>query len=464
MGRKDHSTLISDRMRSAGLPGRLIEDFVARYRQWAGGWSGKVGWHEVEPPRAGDIVDLAATVDAACTQRGAALLDQLVCIKLNGGLGTTMKLSTTKSLIPVRQGRSFLQLVVDQVLRLREDHGSQTPLLLMNSYRTRADSLAHLGSSLIQPAGLPIDFLQHKVPRVDVDTGAPLEVGEEAQRWAPPGHGDVYLALWLGGMLDRLLAAGFRWAFVSNVDNLAATVEPGLLGYLDAEGIDFAMEVTDKTRADIKGGTLVRRGGRLALLERAQVSDDHLADFEDIGQLPVFNTNSLWWRIEALKRKLDQHTLEMPTIVNPKRVAGRDVVQLEVAMGAAIGCFERALGVRVPRRRFAPVKGTVDLVAVRSDAYELDGAGGLRLCPERAVDLGPPVVRLDPRFYQGVDQLARRCPHPLSLLRCRSLTIEGEVILGRDVRFEGDVTLRNCGDGARTVADGQCFTTGVYEL
>jgi len=67
--------------------------------------------------------------------------------------------------------------------------------------------------------------------------------------------------------------------------------------------------------------------------------------------------------------------LELPVIKNAKTVDSRDsssaaIFQLEQAMGSAIECFEGAAAVNVPRARFAPVKGTSDLFALRSDAYE----------------------------------------------------------------------------------------------
>jgi UTP--glucose-1-phosphate uridylyltransferase len=452
-----------ERLSAAAAPPRLIEEFVGQYLRYADGESGKLRWSEIAPPGAGDIVDLAMVADAAALAHGAAVLGSLVCIKLNGGLGTTMKLSRAKTLIPVREGRTFLDLIAEQLRRLRARHGVQTPLLLMNSFHTEADTLAALGA-FPQPSGVPLSFLQHKVPRIDARSGGPLDVADDEQNWAPPGHADVYLALWLSGLLEHLVAQGYRWAFVSNADNLAATVAPEILGFLDAAGFEFAMEVTDKTPADIKGGTLVRHRGRLALLERAQVEPEHVADFEDTRTLAVFNTNSLWWRLDAMLARLRAGNLGLPLIVNPKRVADRDVVQLETAMGAAISCFDRAVGLRVPRSRFAPVKGTADLVGVRSDAYAVDELGGLRLSSQRTALLGPPLIELDPRCFGGLADLEQRCPHPLGLLRCRSLAVRGDLRFGRDVTIVGDVTLSGADAGPRPIPDGACFADGAFAI
>jgi UDP-N-acetylglucosamine pyrophosphorylase len=45
--------------------------------------------------------------------------------------------------------------------------------------------------------------------------------------WCPPGHGDLYTALYGSGKLDELLADGVKYMFVSNSDNLGATLDLG---------------------------------------------------------------------------------------------------------------------------------------------------------------------------------------------------------------------------------------------
>ena len=448
-------------LRAAGMPARLIGDFSERYARYRAGDDGKLAWSDITPPAAADLVELSALPQLS-EERKRELLGQIVCIKLNGGLGTTMKLSSTKSLIPVREGRSFLRIIADHVLGLRAAHGVEIPLLLMNSYRTRVDSLAALAGFPQQ--GMDLDFLQHKVPRIDVATQLPTQLEPEDERWSPPGHGDVYLALYVQGLLDRLLARGIRWAFVSNVDNLGATIEPRIPGFLDDADLDFVMEVTPKTAADRKGGPLVRWQGKLMLLERTQVPDAHFADFEDIDRFSTFNTNSLWWRIEAMRDLLRTRNLEMPMIVNPKQLQGRDVAQLEIAMGAAIGNFKQARGVVVSRQRFAPVKATCDLLGVRSDAYVLDDLGGLRPHPARDAALGPPVIELDDRYYKGVDELDLRIPEPPSLRRCRRLRVHGDVRFGRGVVCEGDVELRAPEGEVRQLVDGTKLADCTLDL
>lgn len=445
------------RMRRADMPSAVIGHFAHQYDAWRKGVTGRVPLDEVGHTEAGDLVDAGLLMRPDRAHRDA-LLHRLAIIKLNGGLGTSMHLDRAKSLVEVREGRSFLGLMADQIERLRTRTGARLPLLLMNSFRTRADSLDAL-AGFTNPDGLPLDFLQHRVPRVEARTGRPFGAPEDESSWAPPGHGDVYLALHTSGLLDRLLGAGYRWAFVSNGDNLGATVDPKLCSDFVERGRAMAMEVTDKTAMDRKGGTLVRRGGRLFLLERSMVSPGDMPAFTDLERFPVFNTNSLWIDLMAARVALHGGLLELPLIVNRKRIDDTAVLQFETAMGAAIGCFRSTVGYRVSRERFSPVKTTEDLMAVRSDAYRIDSVGAVRPVPERTL-VGPPTVTLDP-VYRALEAFEVRVPHPLGLRGCRSLDIEGDVTFGHDVQVEGRVVLRA---EKAYVKDGARFADGAWRF
>ena len=152
------------------------------------------------------------------------------------------------------------------------------------------------------------------------------------------------------------------------------------------------MEVTDRTEADRKGGHIARKGGGYVLRETAQTPDEDLDALQDIGRHRYVNTNNLWVDLQALKAVLDERdgVLGLPLIVNKKTVdpgdkSSPEVYQLETAMGAAVGVFEGARPLRVPRTRFSPVKTTEDLLALRSDAYVLrrGRAGRARRAPRR---------------------------------------------------------------------------------
>jgi UTP--glucose-1-phosphate uridylyltransferase len=224
--------------------------------------------------------------------------------------------------------------------------------------------------------------------------------------------------------------------------------------WIAAEQIPFAMEVVRGTEADRKGGHLARHQGRVVLRETAQVPEGDTS-FSAIERWKYYNTNNLWIDLRALKQlqAADPAAPSLPLIVNRKTVDPKDpastpVIQLETAMGAAIGSIEGARPVLVPRTRFAPVKTTDDLLVVRSDAYDLTADG--HLVP--TYEAPGPVVTLDPAHYKLLPDFERYFPAgPPSLRNATRLEIKGEVTFGADVTITGDVHLT----GPRTVPDGE---------
>ena len=309
---------------------------------------------------------------------------------------------------------------------------------------------------------MPADFVQHKEPKLLVDDLTPVEWPDDpAQEWCPPGHGDLYTALLTSGMLDALLDAGYRWAFISNSDNLAAVLEPRVLAWIAREEIPFVMEVTDRTEADRKGGHIAKRpeGGYL-LRETAQTPEEDLDALQDISRHRYVNTNNLWVDLEALKALMAERegVLGLPLIVNKKTVDPGDkstpeVFQLETAMGAAIGVFEGARPLRVPRSRFSPVKSTEDLLGLRSDAYVLTEDARVELDPRR--DHKPPIIDLDDEHYKRLRDFERHFPAGApSLVECERLVLEGDVTFGRDVVVRGTVRV----EGPKEIPDGEVLS------
>jgi UTP--glucose-1-phosphate uridylyltransferase len=438
-----------DKLRADGAQPVAVDTFRHYYERLRAGDAGVLSEDEIEPVHDVPSLDDLSDADAA--------LDEVVVIKLNGGLGTGMGMTKAKSLLEVKDGLSFLDVIVKQVLELRASSGARIPLVLMNSFATREDSLAALRRHDGIEADVPLDFVQNRVPKIlDDESLAPVEwPANPEQEWAPPGHGDLYPALVASGMLEALLDRGYRYAFVSNSDNLGATLDPRILAWLARDEVPFLMEVAQRSEQDRKGGHVARRrGGGLLLREIAQTPEDDLPAFQDIDRHRFFNTNTLWIDLRALKFTLDQHdeVLPLPMIVNRKTVDPTDksspkVIQLESAMGAAIAVFEGAQALRVPKSRFAPVKTTDDLLLVRSDAYALTGDGHLELVPET-----PPLVELDPDFYKLIDDFDARFPAgPPSLAQATRLEVHDDVTFGRGVVVRGSVTVM----GPRRVEDGE---------
>jgi len=451
----------ASRMRAAGLPEVAVRVFRSQYARLRAGDEGAIPGTSALP-----VADLPAVADLEGHEAaGREALSRTVVLKLNGGLGTSMGLSGPKSLLPVRDGLSFLDIIARQVLHLRHETGARLPLVLMNSFATREESLALLATYPELAADVPLDFLQHRVPKIDAANLGPVEwPADPAKSWCPPGHGDLYPALVSSGMLAELRAAGYRYAFVSNCDNLGAVVEPRILGWMADEGLPFVMEVTRRTVADRKGGHLARTPeGGLLLRESAQCPPEETEDFQDIERYRYFNTNNLWLDLAALERALQETdgVLPLPLIRNRKPVdpaapSSPPVFQLETAMGAAIGVFPGARAVEVDRRRFAPVKRTDDLLLVRSDVFGLDPAWRVVAEAEFAQEgRSLPEVTLDPRCYGLLDDFEARFPAGAPSLRgCRSLRVTGDVRFGGGVVCLGDVELKSDGPTPRTIPDG----------
>jgi UTP--glucose-1-phosphate uridylyltransferase len=439
-----------EKMRAEGLGDAAVESFTRQYERLAGGESGTLAEADIEP------VESLPSAEELTDEASAELLDAAVVIKLNGGLGTSMGMTKAKSLLEVKDGLSFLDLVAEQVLDLRERSGARLPLVVMDSFATREDSLAALDKYDDLSAGLPRDFVQNKVPKLRADDLAPVEWPDDpALEWAPPGHGDLYTALVGSGMLKALLDAGHRYAFVSNSDNLGAVLDPRILAWFADSGAPFLMEVADRTSSDRKGGHLARRksDGGLVLREIAQTPDEDVESFQDTARHRFFNTNTLWVDLKALAGVMDGGAIDLPMIVNRKTVDPGDksstpVIQLETAMGAAIGVFEGAQALRVPRSRFVPVKTTNDLLSLRSDAYVIGEGRAVHLAPER--DGVPPFIELDSDHYKLVADFDARFPHAPSLIACDSLEVRGDVTFGRDVVVRGEVVV----EGVERVEDG----------
>lgn len=449
------------KMADAGVAQTAIDVFSHYYGQLEEGVTGSIPEDTIEPyldpPRLEDV-----TIDPA---QAKSAFDQLVVINLNGGLGTSMGMDRAKSLLPVRDGKSFLDLIVEQVLAARRATGSRLPLVFMNSFRTREDTLEVLAKHPDLPVGdLPLDFLQNKEPKLTVDGLQPVTWDADPDlEWCPPGHGDIYTALQTSGLLQQLLDAGFKYASVSNSDNLGTVPSPVLAGWFASTGAPYAAELCRRTPADRKGGHLaVRRSdGRLILRDTAQTPPEEMDYFTDEHRHPFFHTNNLWWDLEKLDAILKERggVMGLPLIRNEKTVDPGDktstpVYQIESAMGAAIEVFDGATAIVVGRDRFLPVKATSDLLLVRSDVYDLDERRAL----VQKVDTVPG-VSLASEPYKLIGDFELRFPQGVpSLKEATSLDVQGDWTFGADVSVVGAAVLGEEGgtvpEGARVGTEG----------
>jgi len=447
-----------EKMRAAGVPGPAIAAFARYYGLLEAGGSGMLPEDEIDP--VADLPDSEALPEPSPSDL-SRLFDRAVVIRLNGGLGTSMGMTRAKALLEVKDGLSFLDVIARQVLALREAYGARIPLLMMNSFATREDTLEALRAYPALPVeGLPPDFLQSREPKLLAGDLTPAEwPADPALEWCPPGHGDIYASLLSSGMLDALRERGVRWAFVANSDNLGATLDPRILAWVAREEVPFTMEAAERTEADRKGGHLARLGdGRLVLRESAQTPEGDAGAFQDVERHRYFNTNSLWLDLDALDAILRDcgGVLGLPVIFNRKTLDPRDastpaVVQIETAMGSAISVIPGARALLVPRSRLVPVKTTNDLLVLRSDRYELSPDAAIVAAAAATDEV---FVDLDPARYRLLEDFDARFPAgPPSLLGCESLEVRGDVTFGRDVVANGRVTV-SAPRGPARISDG----------
>jgi UTP--glucose-1-phosphate uridylyltransferase len=441
-----------EKMRAAGAADVAIRVFTHYYRLLESGHQGTIPEDDIEP--VGDLPHLDHLDSDAGAMRAA--LAETVVIKLNGGLGTSMGVTGPKSALPVKDGLSFLDIIARQILSTRKAYDVPLPLVLMNSFRTKEESLQILSEyDGLAVDGIPLDFMQNMEPKLLARDLTPAEWPPDPElAWCPPGHGDLFTALVASGTLDALRERGFRHAFISNADNLGATPDARIAAWMAEHDVPFGMEVCRRTRSDRKGGHVAVRksDGRLILRDSAQVADEDTKHFQDITRHTTFNTNNLWIDLDRLAELMDGHDgiLGLPIIVNRKTVDPADpsspkVIQLETGMGTAIETFEGSQAVLVDRSRFKPVKTTNDLLVLRSDVYELTESGDLTTTHEG----DEPYVDLDPEYFRILADFEARFPvGPPSLVRADRLAVRGDVAFGKEVVVVGDVEIA-AGEGER---------------
>jgi UTP--glucose-1-phosphate uridylyltransferase len=445
-----------EKMEAAGVDPVAIDVFSHYYRLVESGETGMVPESTIEPLDMEALADVDVPDDAAREAIGTT-----VVIKLNGGLGTSMGMDRAKSLLEVRDGLSFIDVIARQVLALRQQFGARLPLIFMDSFRTSADTMAALSPYAdLAVDGLPLEFLQNKEPKLRADDLTPVTWEADPDlEWCPPGHGDIYTALRGTGLLEQLIDAGYTQAFVSNSDNLGAVPDARVAGWFARSGAPFAIEAVRRTPSDRKGGHFATRksDGRIVLRETAQTLDEDKEALADLSRHKYASTNNLWFNLEAMRDELDRRDgiLGLAMIKNTKTVdpadpSSPDVIQIETAMGAAIEVFDGATTIEVGRDRFVPVKTTNDLLVLRSDCYELSDGYVLEQQPEAI-----PFVDLDSEYYKLVAGFDERFPDGMPSMRAASsLVVHGDWTFGKDVTVLGDVELDAPSHGAGRVEPG----------
>ncbi|MCI1890359.1 MAG: UTP--glucose-1-phosphate uridylyltransferase, partial [Bifidobacterium crudilactis] len=438
-----------------GLSEVAISQFERLYSAWRQDESGDA-ISEKNIKALTDIPSVRDVHESIDADKALEAFSKTAFLKLNGGLGTSMGLEGAKSMLPVRRHKArqmrFLDIILGQVLTARKRLEVPLPLTFMNSFRTSADTKRVLNrTKAFEQHDIPVEIIQHIEPKILADTGEPVDFPDNRDlEWCPPGHGDVFSTIHESGLLEALEEQGIEYLFISNSDNLGARPSRTLAGHFAESGSSFMVEVAKRTNADRKGGHIVvdKHSGQLLLREMSQVRPGDQRAATNIKKHPYFNTNSIWVRVDALKKKLDEYdgVLPLPVICNDKTVDPSDpdspaVIQLETAMGSAINLFDDATCIEVDRMRFLPVKTTDDLLIMRSDRFHLTDSfemeDGNYIFPN---------VELDERYYKNINDFNERFPYSVpSLAAANSVTIKGDWTFGQNVSMFGDAVLEDLG-------------------
>ena len=182
--------------------------FLKHFTKFVQGSGPSVSWDRIEPLPESAVRDYAS-LKAPAISEVRDMLNKLVVIKLNGGLGTSMGCVGPKSVIPVRNDLTFLDLTVAQIENLNKEYDSDVPLVLMNSFNTDEDTQ----KVLRKYKGFRVkirSFMQSRHPRINKESLLPIAktTDEDPDAWYPPGHGDFYEAFANSGLLSHFLEEG----------------------------------------------------------------------------------------------------------------------------------------------------------------------------------------------------------------------------------------------------------------
>ncbi|KAL7718410.1 UTP--glucose-1-phosphate uridylyltransferase [Entamoeba marina] len=404
-----------------------------------------IQWDKVEALPMENAISYGTLKTNHSKEQTIDLLKKTCIVKINGGLGTSMGCTGPKSVITVRNDMTFLDIIVKQLKALTNEYGVVVPLVLMNSFSTQEDTEKVLAKYKDDKDVKILTFLQHKFPRIDGETFIPVpqKLDGPKQHWYPPGHGDFLQSFVDSRAFATLKEEGREYLFLSNVDNLGATPNIDIMHHFASNQLEFALELTPKTLSDVKGGTLIRYGDKLKMLEIAQVPTDHIEEFQDIKKFKVFNTNNIWMNMNSIEDVVRKETLlnNMDIIVNRKMDGDRKVIQLEIAVGCAVSAFKKTAAFIVPRTRFLPVKSCNDLFVIQSDLYELNDKGEMVKRSQQDIEI-PPKITFGKEFQFVADYQMRVKQLP-NISQLKSLNVVGDVLFGDDVKLVGDVTITN---------------------
>jgi UTP--glucose-1-phosphate uridylyltransferase len=324
---------------------------------------------ELGLPRAGDLTELPALDsregrELAALGREALAAGEVGVVVLAGGMATRFG-SVVKAIVEVVPGQSFLRLKLADVEHAAA--GCKVSVFLMASHAT-SDVLRRAVGELVFPKA-PVEILEQSVTLRLTPAGELFREASGRPSLCATGHGDLLPTLRASGALARFRRAGGRMLLVSNVDNLAATLDARVLGAHCRGGKAVTVEIVPKMSGD-RGGIPARVGGHLQIVEEFRLP----AAF-DSARVPFFNTNTFVLDAEAIDREFD-----LDWFLIRRKVDGAEVVQAERLLGQVTALLPTQFLV-VPRQgregRFLPVKDREELQMRMPEILDLLRALGI---------------------------------------------------------------------------------------
>ncbi len=327
---------------------------------------------DMRPLSTDEILSLPASGTAAyaeCLALGQRALREgrVASAVVAGGAGTRFG-GAVKGLVPVLGQRTFLELKLEDARRAGASHGRPVPVAIMTSVLTHDPIAEFLHKHELVGNDVHL-FRQRDLPRLTLDWRV-FRDSDGQPSMAPAGHGDFFRALRASGLAAQLRRRGIEHLLFSNVDNLAATLDPLVIGVHIKGGAAMSLEATERMNAVGEldpGGGPVRVRGLPMLVEKV-----------DATQHPLISTNSIHFRLADIAER----DIPLPYRVVKKTVDGHTLLQIEQVTGEASAVVDRAgrqllpaAFIEVPRRnprttRFEPVKTLSDLRRVAATLAE----------------------------------------------------------------------------------------------
>ncbi|CAK9225588.1 unnamed protein product [Sphagnum troendelagicum] len=396
------------------------------------------------------------------------LLDKLVVVKICVALGRALGSSEPKSLIEVRSGKSFIDIIVEHIEVLNSRYGTNILLILATSDNTDeplSQAVRKYSNSHLEI----VTFNQTEYTREVWPVRSKL--GEDGRYLT--NNGDLFAALAFSGKLEELIAQGKEILFIADSENLGASVDLNILMHLHETQSEYCMEVSSQRIGGVEGCARLLPEGSIELLEFEEVPEKPV-DATKSSEIMVLNTNSLWVNLKAVKRLAENEALEIFCSLEAADGKKEISYQLQTASGdplysvsdemfdnlpiegnsdlLLIQFFDGAVAINVPGSRFLPVRATSELLILQSDVY--DSKDGCMCRNSLRESVGDPIIDFDGFQLKKIGGFRERMKNVPSLLALESLKVVGDVWFGKDIVLQGQVVIWAKKDERLEIPDG----------